>query len=101
VTKFVGVGNLLDYSTAQELGPLRVLPVLQTVARCARELRSKSDLIVVLGHIEVREAQDMLRDVPEVNLIIKGHNHGGTATPVAVEDRITCGARLPESNWDD
>jgi 2',3'-cyclic-nucleotide 2'-phosphodiesterase (5'-nucleotidase family) len=82
------MGNLLDYTTAQELGPLRVLPVVPSVARYAKDLRSKSDLIVVLGHIEVKEAQDILRQVPEVNVVIKGHDHRGTATPITVEDRI-------------
>ncbi|HEY6987793.1 MAG TPA: bifunctional UDP-sugar hydrolase/5'-nucleotidase [Bryobacteraceae bacterium] len=82
------MSNLLDYTTAQELGPIRVLPVVESVARYAKDLRSKSDLIVVLGHIEIKEAEDILRLVPEVNLVIKGHNHGGTATPITVEDRI-------------
>lgn len=82
------MGNLLDYTTAQELGPLRVLPVVQSVGQYAKDLRSKSDLIVVLGHIEIKEAEDILRQVPELNLVIKGHDHRGTATPITVDDRI-------------
>jgi 2',3'-cyclic-nucleotide 2'-phosphodiesterase/3'-nucleotidase len=82
------MGNLLDYTTAQKLGPLRVLPVVESVRRYARDLRSKSDLIIVLGHIEVKEAEDILHQVPEVNLVIKGHNHGGAATPIKVDNRI-------------
>ncbi len=82
------MGDLIDYITPQLLGPLRVLPVVPVVAQYANELRRKCELIVVLGHIHVEEAQDVLRHVPEVSAVIKGHDHEGTARPLEVAGRI-------------
>jgi len=64
-----------DFETPEQLGPVSVTPVVETVSRYARELRDKSDLIVVLGHIHDAEAGDILRDVPEVSVVIVGHSH--------------------------
>jgi 5'-nucleotidase / UDP-sugar diphosphatase len=82
------MGNLLDYATPQRLGPLRTLPVVETVSRYAKELRQRSDLILVLGHIERKESDAILRDVPDISVVIKGHDHDGTENPVEVQGRI-------------
>src|SRR5580698_10514727 len=42
------VGNL---ATPDKVGPWHVLPVVETARKYASELRDKSDLIVVLGHL--------------------------------------------------
>ena len=66
------VGNL---ATPDKVGPWHVLPVVETVRKYAAELHDKSDLIVVLGHIHDKEADDILREVPEVSVAIVGHAH--------------------------
>ena len=66
------VGNL---ATPDKVGPWRVLPVVETVRKYAAELRDKSDLIVVLGHIHDAEADAILQQVPEVSVAIVGHAH--------------------------
>ncbi len=64
--------------TAEAVGPWHVLPVVETVRRYAREVRDRADLIVVLGHIhDEQEADAILRDVPEVSVVVVGHNHDG------------------------
>jgi 2',3'-cyclic-nucleotide 2'-phosphodiesterase (5'-nucleotidase family) len=45
------------------------------VRKYAAELRDKSDLIVVLGHIHDSEADQILQQVPDVSVAIVGHSH--------------------------
>ena len=66
------VGNL---ATPEKVGPWHILPVVETVRKYAAELRDKSDLIVVLGHIHDQEADEILQQVPEVSIAIVGHSH--------------------------
>jgi 2',3'-cyclic-nucleotide 2'-phosphodiesterase (5'-nucleotidase family) len=69
-------------------GPWTAQPVAETVRKYARELRDKVDLVVVLSHIFDDEEDQILRDVPEVNVIISGHNHGGQQEVKEVDGRI-------------
>jgi 2',3'-cyclic-nucleotide 2'-phosphodiesterase (5'-nucleotidase family) len=69
-------------------GPWTALPVAETVRKYARQVRDKVDLVVVLSHIFDYEEDQILRDVPEVNVIISGHNHGGQQEVKNVEGRI-------------
>jgi 2',3'-cyclic-nucleotide 2'-phosphodiesterase (5'-nucleotidase family) len=66
------VGNL---ATSDKVGPWHVLPVVETVRKYAAEVRDKSDLIVVLGHIHDAEADAILEQVPDVSVAIVGHTH--------------------------
>ena len=66
------VGNL---ATPDKVGPWHVLPVVETVRKYAAEVRDKSDLIVVLGHIHDAEADAILQQVPDVSIAIVGHTH--------------------------
>jgi 2',3'-cyclic-nucleotide 2'-phosphodiesterase (5'-nucleotidase family) len=66
------VGNL---ATPDKVGPWHVLPVVETVRKYAADLRDKSDLIVVLGHIHDQEADEILKQIPEVSVAIVGHSH--------------------------
>jgi len=66
------VGNL---ATPDKVGPWHVQPVVETVRKYAAEVRDKSDLIVVLGHMHDSEADEILRQIPEVSICIVGHAH--------------------------
>jgi len=66
------VGNL---ATPDKVGPWHVQPVVETVRKYAAEVRGKSDLIVVLGHMHDSEADDILKQIPEVSICIVGHAH--------------------------
>jgi 2',3'-cyclic-nucleotide 2'-phosphodiesterase (5'-nucleotidase family) len=46
------------------------------------------DLVFVLSHIFDYEEDQILRDVPEVNVIVSGHNHGGQREVKEVDGRI-------------
>ena len=49
--------------------------MVETVRKYAAELRDKSDIIVVLGHIHDAEADAILQQIPEVSVAIVGHAH--------------------------
>jgi len=51
------------------------MPVVETVRKYAAEVRGKSDLIVVLGHMHDSEADEILKQIPDVSICIVGHAH--------------------------
>ena len=98
----VTLGNLLDqnFVSAAALGPWRVLPVIDTVRKYARELHDQADLIVVLGHIlddasartirrpDLAEVEAILAQVPEVAVVVAGHTHEGYLEMKQVDGRV-------------
>jgi 2',3'-cyclic-nucleotide 2'-phosphodiesterase (5'-nucleotidase family) len=78
------VGNL---STAEQVGPWKILPVVDAVRKEVAELKGRADLIVVLGHIHGEEADQILHQIPEVSIVIQGHEHAGYAQMKEFEHR--------------
>ena len=75
--------------TAEEAGPWHVLPVVETVRKYAKELRDRTDLIVVLGHIhDQTEVDAILHEVPEVSVVVAGHSHEGYPAMMKVDGRV-------------
>jgi 2',3'-cyclic-nucleotide 2'-phosphodiesterase (5'-nucleotidase family) len=85
--------DLPNLTTPDRFGPWRALPVAETVARYAREVREQSDLIVVLGHLTPEEEAAILRQVPEVAAVVSGHPHAGLEVPVEVDGRVAVRVR--------
>ena len=74
------IGAVMDdlitgYATPDLTGPWKPLPVVETVRKYAQEVRGKSDLTIVLGHINPEERHAILHEVPEVDVVIAGHIH--------------------------
>lgn len=85
----VVLGDLVNFVTPQDVAPWRVLPVVETVRKYAQELRERSDLIVVLGHIhDEQEARAILQQVPEVSVAVVGHTHTGYKEMMNVGGRV-------------
>lgn len=80
--------NLQSLTRRYRIGPWKVLPVAATVRRYARQLRPRVDLVVVLGHLFHEEEDEILHTVPEVNLIIGGHDHRGLKRARRVDGRL-------------
>jgi 5'-nucleotidase/UDP-sugar diphosphatase len=79
----------VNFVTPQDVEPWRVLPVVETVRKYAQELRERSDLIVVLGHIhDEQEAKAILQQVPEVSVVVVGHTHVGFKEMMNVGGRV-------------
>lgn len=66
-----------NFSTAEQTGPWNVVPVVDGVRRTLPLVKSQSDIIIVLGHIHDDETDTILRDLPEVALVVAGHDHKG------------------------
>ena len=80
--------DLPNLTTANLLGPWRALPVVDAVRRSAREASQKADLIVVLGHLNPNEEDALLREVPEVSVVVSGHVHAGLESPKNLDGRV-------------
>lgn len=67
----------LTYS--YNMGPWRVLPLAETLRKCIRQAREKdgAELMIGLTHIFPAEEAMLLHEVPEVHLLVSGHDHGG------------------------
>lgn len=86
----VVLGDLVrNFVSPPEVGPWNVLPVLDTVRKYARELRDRSDLVVVLGHIhDKEEVAEILKQIPEVSAVVAGHTHEAYPEMMNVEGRV-------------
>ena len=84
------LGNLVgDMITAKQAGDWRVLPVVETVRKYASALRGQVDVIVVLGHIrDKEEVEAILHQVPEVAVVVAGHNHQSYSRMMNVDGRV-------------
>ncbi len=79
----------LDLVTkGNQRGPYRLLPPVETVRKYAREVREEADLVVVLGHLFDDEEIEILEQVPEMDVLIDGHNHRGQTEPNLIGGRI-------------
>lgn len=75
--------------TKESAGPWHTLPVVETVRKYARELHDRTDLIVVLGHIhDDTEVNEILKQVPEVSVVVAGHSHEGYQAMIKLDGRV-------------
>jgi len=88
------VTEQLDNLTSDELrGPWDAAPLVETVRRYARELKDRTDLLVVLAHCFDDEDERMLAELPEIPVIVGGHNHGGAEEVKALDGRLVVKVR--------
>ena len=80
------VGNL---ATEEAVGPWKVEPVVDAVRKTVAEIRGKADLIVVVGHIHSSEADQIVHQIPEVSIVVIGHEHTGYKEVHRFENRYT------------
>lgn len=84
----VVTADLPKITRAELRGPWEAKPIAETVRHFAREIEDQVDLVVVLSHMYDFEEDDVLRNVPEVKLIVGGHNHGGQEEVKQVDGRL-------------
>jgi 2',3'-cyclic-nucleotide 2'-phosphodiesterase (5'-nucleotidase family) len=70
------------------LGEWHTTPVAETVRKYARELKSKSDLIVLVAHVTGEEEKDVLAHVPEIPVLVTGHLHNGLPEAMNEQGRL-------------
>ena len=82
------MGVLMDgFSTPELVGPWKVADPVETAQKYARMLHDRTDLIIVLSHITHAEMDAILSKVPEVSVVVAGHEHAGLPAMREVEDR--------------
>lgn len=74
--------------TPDQIGNWRALPVIDSVRRYLPEVRDRSDIIVLLGHLSEPEEAQVLKELPEVAVTIGGHVHAGLTEPKRFGDRL-------------
>jgi 2',3'-cyclic-nucleotide 2'-phosphodiesterase (5'-nucleotidase family) len=62
------------------------LPVVATARKYAAELKSQSDLVVLLGHITGEEETAFLKTAPEIPVMVTGHLHRGITGDAITQD---------------
>jgi len=80
--------DLKTLTIPSALGQWRTIGVLETARKYAAELKSKSDLIILLGHITPREELKFLSDATEIPVLVTGHAHNGILQPLMQDGRI-------------
>jgi 5'-nucleotidase/UDP-sugar diphosphatase len=80
--------TLADITTPKLMGDWHTIPAIETARKYAAELKGKSDLIVVLGHIAPVEEKQFLSTAPEIPVLVTGHAHSGLTELVTENGRI-------------
>jgi 2',3'-cyclic-nucleotide 2'-phosphodiesterase (5'-nucleotidase family) len=80
--------SLKTLTTPNLLGDWHTIPLVETVRQYARELKSQSDLIVLLAHINAEEELAFLNSVPEIPVMITGHIHRGLEQALTQDGRV-------------
>ena len=80
--------ELRTLSTPKLMGEWHTTPLIETARRYAAELRTQADLIVLLGHINGAEENQMLSLAPEIPVLVTGHIHTGLEHEMVRSGRI-------------
>jgi len=70
----------------RNVGGVRVEDPLVVARRLAAPLREESDMLIVLSHMGVAEDRELARQIPDIDLVVGGHNHYLYPQPVMVGD---------------
>jgi 5'-nucleotidase/UDP-sugar diphosphatase len=63
---------------------IRVEDPLMVARRLTPSLREKGDMLIVLSHMGIADDRELAREIPDIDLIVGGHNHNLYAQPVMV-----------------
>ena len=80
--------GLNDLTTPQVRGPWHTVPLIAAVRKYAAEARGKSDLVILLAHVSGKEEEALLREAPEVAVIVTGHLHDGIPAAMERDGRV-------------
>ena len=85
--------TLNKLSTPKSLGEWHTTPLVETARKYAQELRSQSDLVVLLAHIDGGEENAILNTVPEIPVSVTGHIHSGMSEAMSHDGRVVVRVR--------
>ncbi|MCY4189538.1 MAG: metallophosphoesterase, partial [Bryobacterales bacterium] len=67
-----------------QAGPWRAAPLVDSLRQPVAEMQAKTDLVIVLGHLFDDEDEAVLHGLPDVDVMVSGHDHGGRDTELVV-----------------
>jgi len=70
----------------RNVGGVSVEDPLVVARRLTATLREEGDMLIVLSHMGIAEDRELAREIPDIDLIVGGHNHNLYARPVMVGD---------------
>jgi 5'-nucleotidase / UDP-sugar diphosphatase len=79
--------NILNSTTLDKLGPYHVIPTVEALRPIVAEAKQKADMVIVLAHLGRSEAESILRGLPDVSLVVIGHEHM-PGKPLEVDGRF-------------
>jgi 2',3'-cyclic-nucleotide 2'-phosphodiesterase (5'-nucleotidase family) len=79
---------LLDHTTLANLGPFHAEPNVEMLRPIVADAKQHADMVIVLGHIEKDEAASILRGLPDVSVVVIGHEHTPWKEPIEVDGRF-------------
>jgi len=80
--------QMLEHTTQQNLGPYHSAPLVETLRPVVAEAKQQADMVIVLGHLEKTEAEAILRGLPDVSVVVIGHEHTPWKEPLEVDGRF-------------
>ena len=80
--------KMLDHTTQENLGPYHVAPIVETLRPIVADAKQHADMVVVLGHVEQVEGESILHSLPDVSVVVIGHQHTAWKGPIEFEGRL-------------
>ena len=80
--------RLLALIKPDQAGPWRSAALVESLRPVVEEMHERADMVVVLGHLFDDEDELVLRELPDVDVLVSGHDHGGRQEPLLVDGRV-------------
>jgi 5'-nucleotidase / UDP-sugar diphosphatase len=80
--------TLKTLTTPNLMEDWRTTPAVETTRKLARELKSQSDVIVLVAHITPDEEQAFLKTATEIPVMVTGHAHRGMPQAMTQDGRV-------------
>jgi len=73
-------------------GPWNAAPLVPTLRPVVEEAAAVSDMVIVLGHLEGGEAEAILKELPQVAVVVQGHPHVAWEDALEIDGRVAVNA---------
>jgi len=80
--------KLLDHTTLANLGPFHAESNVEVLRPIVADAKQHADMVIVLAHLEKDEAISILRGLPDVSVVVIGHEHTPWKEPVEMDGRL-------------
>ena len=80
--------KLADHTTLANLGPYHAAANVEILRPIVADAKQHADMIVVLGHLEKAEGEAILHGLPDVSVVVIGHEHTPWKEPIEYDGRL-------------